>query len=208
MGRYNNFKNSDRRAKLMGEILARKYRKDSKDECVVDVVPDGTDRNHNSASSNVRFSNILLENGYVGGYLKDRTPKPPALVPLGASNHKDRPPDFDVSVLSDMPDLDLVLLQEASWDMEYAKTLLGEMHSTYPYIIYDIGVHSLKGNLWVGNSGLMLASKYDILDIRFGLFEKALPPCWYASKGLLQLKVIRFEEMIYPMTTVILLQQK
>ena len=189
MGRFNNFKNSDVRCQKMGEILARKHVTNSKDSHIIDMEEEGVDKNHNKADQNVQSSNILMNNGYsVGSFIHEWSQSSTTIIPEDTGHRVG--PDFDVSVLSHMPDVDLILLQEASWDMEYAKTLVSEMHNIYPYVVYDIGMHSYKGNLWVGNSGLMLASKYDILDIRFGLYEQSLPPCWFASKGLLQLKVL------------------
>ena len=96
---------------------------------------------------------------------------------------------FEVSILSHVDPPDFLIIQEGSWVLEYGKLLGKQLHRVYPYVIHDIAKHSLFGNMCIGTSGLMFASKYPLMDIQFRAFKDSCHQCNAASKGLLHVKV-------------------
>lgn len=85
--------------------------------------------------------------------------------------------------------VDFICFQEI-WTVRHSKKLKDLLHHKYPYIVYDIGINTIKSNCLIGlDSGLMFASKYPILNIEFKTFGQKMNACRFSSKGLLMAKV-------------------
>lgn len=93
------------------------------------------------------------------------------------------------NILTHFPKLDFLCLQE-TWDRDYSHKLMSELHKVFPWIMYDVGKTNLLTNRFMLNSGLMLASKYEILDADFHPYTESFSQCLYSSKGLLMTKVL------------------
>lgn len=86
-------------------------------------------------------------------------------------------------------DLDFLCMQEV-WSIDTAKKLKNMLHDTFDYILYDAGVNTFKSNKFIGfDSGLLIASKYPIVDANFSSFSVRVGSCSLTSKGLLTAKV-------------------
>ena len=96
---------------------------------------------------------------------------------------------FDHAILTEFPPQDFLLLQE-TFDLASARALAEELHHVFPYIVYDARCDGYSSNLFCSNSGTMIASRYPILATRFDYYRDSLKQCRFASKGLLQVKVI------------------
>lgn len=97
-------------------------------------------------------------------------------------------PDVKFDILGHFPYVDFLCIQEA-FDRDYTKKLISEIHKVYPFVVYDVGYSGPKRNLCGINSGLMVASRYKILDVRFRPFSRKCGWCRITGKGLLMLKV-------------------
>jgi len=75
------------------------------------------------------------------------------------------------TVLSSFPKMDFICFQEVT-DRFFALALISMLRKHYSHFIFDIGVNSLKTNLFLANSGLMIASKYPVLKVQFKPFTK------------------------------------
>lgn len=75
------------------------------------------------------------------------------------------------SVLSSFPNMDFICFQEVT-DRFFALALVSMLRKQYSHFIFDIGVNSLNTNMYLANSGLMIASKYPILKVKFLPFSK------------------------------------
>lgn len=106
----------------------------------------------------------------------------------GEKQTLDKPLDMKVDVIAHFPQTDFLCLQE-TFDRDFSKLLVAELHKVYPWIVYDVGYHSPRLNYCGLNSGLMLASRYEILDVRFNPFTKRCGFCTIVGKGLLMVKV-------------------
>jgi len=91
-------------------------------------------------------------------------------------------------ILEEFPPLDFLLIQEA-WLQKSSEDLGRHLHRHFPYIIYDARKDGYKLNRWCASSGLMIASRYPILEVDFKCFEASTKYCIWNSKGLLQAKV-------------------
>ncbi|XP_045194176.2 sphingomyelin phosphodiesterase 3-like [Mercenaria mercenaria] len=96
--------------------------------------------------------------------------------------------EVKVDVIAHFPQLDFLCLQE-TFDRDYSKLLVAELHKVYPWIVFDVGYNSPRLNYCGLNSGLMFASRYEILDIRFKPFSSRCGFCTIVGKGLLMVKV-------------------
>lgn len=92
------------------------------------------------------------------------------------------------NILTHFPKLDFLCLQE-TWDRHYSHKLMNELHKVFPWIIYDVGRTNLFTNRFFLNSGLMIASKYEILDADFKPYTDSVSQCNFSCKGLLMVKV-------------------
>lgn len=93
------------------------------------------------------------------------------------------------NILTHFPRLDFLCLQE-TWDRNYSHKLMSELHKVFPWILYDVGISNYSINRFMFNSGLMFASRYEILDANFLPFSDSVSQCLYNSKGLLMAKVL------------------
>lgn len=93
-----------------------------------------------------------------------------------------------VDIVTHFPHLDFLCLQE-TFDRDFAKLLLAELHKVYPWIVYDVGYTSPRLNYCGLNSGLMFASRYEILDVRFKQYAERCGSGFIIGKGLLMVKV-------------------
>ena len=73
------------------------------------------------------------------------------------------------TVLSNFPRLDFICLQEV-FDRIHALALISMLRQEYKHFTFDIGDSSIKSNFFLLNSGLMIASRYPILSVRFHPF--------------------------------------
>jgi hypothetical protein len=95
---------------------------------------------------------------------------------------------MEVEVIEQFPVLDFVCIQEA-FDRDFSKILLKKLHTVYPWIVYDVGYNSPRLNYCGLNSGLMFASRYEVLEVRFKPFTRRCGFCSIVGKGLLMVKV-------------------
>lgn len=83
-----------------------------------------------------------------------------------------------------------VCMQEV-WSIDTALKLNKLLHKKYSFIVFDAGTKTIALNKYVGfESGLLIASKYPILDADFKQFTEKSGLCTYTSKGLLTVKVL------------------
>lgn len=106
-------------------------------------------------------------------------------------DNSDSSVDLNIDIITHFPRTDFLCLQE-TFDRDYTKGLISEIHKVYPYIVYDVGYCGARRNLYGLNSGLMFASQYQILDVRFEPFSKKCGFCRITGKGLLMVKVVIF----------------
>lgn len=108
-------------------------------------------------------------------------------------NKDDNSGDFqgnmEVEVIAKFQELDFLCLQE-TFDRDCSKILISQLKQMYPWIVYDVGYISPRVNYCMLNSGLMFASRYEVLDVRFKPFSKSCGFCSIVSKGLLMAKVL------------------
>jgi sphingomyelin phosphodiesterase 3 len=105
---------------------------------------------------------------------------------LNSSQNRDS--DVKVDVVAHFPQIDFLCLQE-TFDRDFTKLLVLELHKVYPWIVYDVGYNSPRLNYCGLNSGLMFASRYEILEIKFKPFTSRCGFCTIVGKGLLMVKV-------------------
>ena len=74
------------------------------------------------------------------------------------------------TVLSTFPRMDFICFQEV-FDRVHALALVSLLRSHYSHFIYDIGDNSLATNLFLLNSGLMVASNFPITKVHFHPFS-------------------------------------
>ena len=85
--------------------------------------------------------------------------------------HVDQMSDEHKSVLTRFPKMDFVCFQEVT-DRFFALALVSMLRQHYHHFIFDIGENALKTNMYLANSGLMIASKYPIVKVKFHPFTK------------------------------------
>ena len=73
------------------------------------------------------------------------------------------------SVVSTFPRMDFICFQEV-FDRIHALSLISMLRNHYRHFIFDIGDNSLRTNCFLLNSGLMIASKYPVLEVKFHPF--------------------------------------
>ena len=76
-----------------------------------------------------------------------------------------------MSILTNFPKMDFICFQEVT-DRFFALALVYMMRNHYSNFIFDVGINSLSTNLYLANSGLMIASKYPIVKVKFQPFTK------------------------------------
>lgn len=75
----------------------------------------------------------------------------------------------DETVLSNFPRMDFICMQEV-FDRIHALALISMLRHEYKHFTFDIGDSSIKSNYFLLNSGLMIASRFPILSVRFHPF--------------------------------------
>lgn len=99
---------------------------------------------------------------------------------------------FDHEISAFFPaNLDFLCLQEA-FDRRATERLCGQLHRYFPYILSDVGRYGWKGccsRFKFLNSGLLLASRYPILDAHYECYPNGRAEDALASKGVLYAKV-------------------
>lgn len=111
-------------------------------------------------------------------------------------------PHSNIQIQSFLPEnLDLICLQEC-FDRPCSRIIVNQLKKEYPFIIWDVG-QNLGSNLGkdrmyfsVENSGLLVASKYPIVKIKFKTFNNAVFGDKMASKGCL-LMMLQISENVY-----------
>lgn len=94
----------------------------------------------------------------------------------------------DFGVVSHFPHLDFLCIQE-TFDRDCAKLLLQELHKVFPWVVYDVGTCGIKANYCGIVSGLMVASRYEIIEVDFKRFPYKTGLDHLTDKGLLMVKV-------------------
>ena len=74
------------------------------------------------------------------------------------------------SVVSKFPRMDFICFQEV-FDRIHSLALISMLRKHYRHFIFDIGDNSLGTNGFLLNSGLMIASKYPIMEVKFHPFS-------------------------------------
>ncbi|KAK6479958.1 sphingomyelin phosphodiesterase 3 [Huso huso] len=98
---------------------------------------------------------------------------------------------FDHEISAFFPaNLDFLCLQEV-FDKRAAEKLKNQLHHYFQHVIYDVGCYAWKGcgPFKFLNSGLLLASRYPILDASYRCFPNGRGEDALAAKGALFVKV-------------------
>ncbi|XP_053487521.1 sphingomyelin phosphodiesterase 3 [Ictalurus furcatus] len=99
---------------------------------------------------------------------------------------------FDHEISAFFPaNLDFLCLQEV-FDRRASERLCCQLHRYFPYVLSDVGRYGWKGccsRFKFLNSGLVLASRYPILDAHFECYPNGRAEDALASKGVLYAKV-------------------
>lgn len=99
---------------------------------------------------------------------------------------------FDHEISAFFPaNLDFLALQEV-FDHGSTARLRRQLHRYFPYVLSDVGRYGWKGccsRFKFLNSGLMLASRYPILDARYECYPNGRGEDALAAKGALLAKV-------------------
>ncbi|CAM1310132.1 Uncharacterised protein g5358 [Pycnogonum litorale] len=84
---------------------------------------------------------------------------------------------------------DILCIQEV-WDKLTSWYIVRKFRSVYPYIVYDVGEFHLTTNLCLLGSGLMIASRFPILDVDYKCFTNRTAHCRVTAMGVLAVKVL------------------
>ncbi|XP_062855762.1 sphingomyelin phosphodiesterase 3 [Trichomycterus rosablanca] len=99
---------------------------------------------------------------------------------------------FDHEISAFFPaNLDFLCLQEV-FDRRATERLVCQLHGYFPYVLSDVGRYGWKGccsRFKFLNSGLVLASRYPILDAHYECYTNGRAEDALASKGALYAKV-------------------
>lgn len=104
--------------------------------------------------------------------------------------HADETFDHEISAFFPA-NLDFLALQEV-FDHGATTRLQHQLHRYFPYVLSDVGRYGWKGccsSFKFLNSGLMLASRYPILDARYECYPNGRGEDALAAKGALFAKV-------------------
>ena len=121
--------------------------------------------------TNISENKAHIKNGYLNCYSKNKETRE------------------NVGINSHFSHLDFICCQE-SFDRDCAKLLVREFHKIFPWVVYDVGICGIKANLCGLNSGLMVASRYPVLDVDFKQFGTKTGLDHICDKGLLMIKVL------------------
>lgn len=177
MSRYNNLKNTAQRACQIGErIVIDQMHYTGMMETVLQNsfhLQNGGMMDRNGNQNRVRTRNMTRQ-----------AMNSPYLMQNGPQIAR----EIKIDVLSHFTQTNFLFLQE-TFDRQCTRRLIAELEKVYPYIVHDVGLSGPKRNLYGLNSGLMFASKHEILDIQFQPFSKKCGFCKITGKGLLMAKV-------------------
>ncbi|XP_028664701.1 sphingomyelin phosphodiesterase 3 [Erpetoichthys calabaricus] len=98
---------------------------------------------------------------------------------------------FDHEISSFFPaNLDFLCLQEV-FDKRAAEKLKKQLHRYFQHVLYDVGTYAWRGctRFKFLNSGLLLASRYPVLDATYHCFPNGRGEDALAAKGVLLVKV-------------------
>ena len=144
----------------------------------------------------LKSSEHTIKNGGINSHAQTgvQTRSMDKLGVQNSSQNKDS--DVKVDVIAHFPQLDFLCLQE-TFDRDFSKLLVSELHKVYPWIVFDVGYNSPRLNYCGLNSGLMFASRYEILEIKFKSFSSRCGFCTIVNKGLLMVKVSGFISLFF-----------
>ncbi|XP_046373908.2 sphingomyelin phosphodiesterase 5-like [Haliotis rufescens] len=134
---------------------------------------------------------IIIDQDFSKDFLQRNGPQSPESRYSLRSRNPERVPerDVEVSIEAHFPQLDFICFQEV-WQRCYSRLLIAELQKVFPYVIHDAGHWSLGCNYFMFNSGLLFASRYEILDVDFKPFLNSCKFEVINSKGLLMVKVL------------------
>jgi hypothetical protein len=169
LSRLNNFHSLEKRLKTIGNLLAKTGRNDFCNNQV-----NGLDIN---VPSELSLSNIERE----------------LSSPSSKIQKNEIKNDFDLNIIDDYEhsvDADFICLQEV-WTVDTAIKLKDLLHFSYPYIVYDVGEDRFRKNGYIGfDSGLLIASKYPIVNVSYKPFTNFFNHARFTSVGFLIIKVL------------------
>ena len=64
------------------------------------------------------------------------------------------------------PHVDFMCFQEV-WDRFFTYKLVQSLYPEFKHFVVDVAHHSWKSNHYFGTSGLMIASRYPIMEVKF-----------------------------------------
>ena len=73
---------------------------------------------------------------------------------------------MDTSVMPQWPHVDFMCFQEV-WDRFFTYKLVQSLYPEFKHFVVDVAHHSWKSNNYFGTSGLMIASRYPIMEVKF-----------------------------------------
>lgn len=94
----------------------------------------------------------------------------------------------DETVLSRFPHVDVICFQEV-FDRCLALTIVSKLRTKYSHFVLDVGKHSLDNNLCMMSAGLMVASRFPLLKVKFVPFTAKHSWQWSLSYGALLCKL-------------------
>jgi sphingomyelin phosphodiesterase 3 len=174
ISRINNLSLSHRRLESIGSLLNRTKSSNNLSNNNNTTLNTTTTTINNNNNSN--YGKTQLSNGNDSNHNNDN------------NLEKDR----KIKIIHDFvekTDIDFLCMQEV-WSIDTAKKLKNMLHDTFDYILYDAGTNTFKSNKFIGfDSGLLIASKFPIVDANFSSFSVRVGSCSLTSKGLLTAKV-------------------
>lgn len=84
---------------------------------------------------------------------------------------------LDCAVGDTWPQVDVMCFQEV-WDRVFSIALMKAMYPRFKHFVVDVSHHSLNVQFCIGTSGLMIASRYPIMDANFHYFRHEKNSLW------------------------------
>ncbi|KJE97366.1 hypothetical protein CAOG_07238 [Capsaspora owczarzaki ATCC 30864] len=125
--------------------------------------------------------------------LRDTWIRTPAIAAAIVSSQKQTTPhqqqqEDSAHIAEEFPHLDFVCIQEA-FDRQACHTLASSLSEVFPHVLFDAGAYGWSSNKLLLNSGLLFASRYEIIAAEFRRYTAATDVDVLASKGLLMVQV-------------------
>ena len=100
---------------------------------------------------------------------------------------------MDSSVGHQWPHVDFMCFQEA-WDRFFTYQLVQSLYPEFKHFVIDVAHHSWKSNHYFGTSGLMIASRYPIMEVKFHVCRHKRYNTWQQSicYGIIMAKGVVF----------------